>query len=37
MIKVRINNTEYNQDVKLKNASRALIVKDNKLAILYSK
>lgn len=37
MLEVRINNSEFNQDVKLKTASRALIVKDNKVAILYSK
>ena len=37
MLEVRINNTEFNQDVKRKIASRALIVKDKKVAILYSR
>lgn len=37
MLKIRINDSEFNQDVKIKIASRALIIKDNKVAILYSK
>ncbi|MBN2605494.1 MAG: NUDIX domain-containing protein [Bacilli bacterium] len=37
MLQVRINNSELNQDVKKKIASRALIIKDNKVAVLYSK
>ncbi len=37
MLEVRVNNSEFNQDVRKKIASRALIVKDNKIAILYSK
>jgi ADP-ribose pyrophosphatase YjhB (NUDIX family) len=37
MLNVRINDTKYNQDVTTKTAARALIIKDNKVAILYSK
>lgn len=37
MLEVRINQTEFNQDVRTKVAARALIIKDNKIAILYSK
>jgi ADP-ribose pyrophosphatase YjhB (NUDIX family) len=37
MLQVRINNSELNQDVKKKIASRALIIKDNKVAVLYSR
>lgn len=37
MLEVRVNDSNYNQDVKHKIASRALIIKDNKVAILYSK
>lgn len=37
MLEVKIIDTELNQDVRLKIASRALIIKDDKVAILYSK
>ena len=37
MLQVRINNTELSQDVKKKIASRALIIKDSKVAVLYSR
>lgn len=37
MFEVRINDSKFNQDVKCKTASRALIIKDNIVAILYSK
>jgi 8-oxo-dGTP pyrophosphatase MutT (NUDIX family) len=36
MLEIRCNHPEYNQDVPLKIASRALIIKDNKVAVLYS-
>ena len=37
MLEIRINDTRYNQDVKQKTAARAFIIKDQKVAILYSK
>ncbi len=37
MLEVRINDETLNQDVKTKIAARALIIKDNKVAVLYSK
>ena len=37
MLDIKINDTKFNQDVKTKIASRALIIQDNKIAVLYSK
>lgn len=37
MLDIRVNNSEFNQEVKKKLASRALVVKENKVAILHSK
>ena len=37
MLQVRVNHTNLNQDVRRRTASRALVIKDNKVAILYSK
>lgn len=37
MLEIRINDTKLNQEVRIKNASRAFIIKDNKVAILYSR
>ena len=37
MLEIEIIDTNLNTDVRLKIASRALIIKDNKVAILYSK
>lgn len=37
MLEIKIIDTKLNLDVRLKIASRALIIKDNKVAILYSK
>lgn len=37
MLEIRVNNSTFNQEVKKKIASRALVIKDNKVAILYSK
>lgn len=37
MLKVRINDTDLKQDVRIRIASRALILNDSKIAILFSK
>jgi 8-oxo-dGTP pyrophosphatase MutT (NUDIX family) len=37
MLHVRINNSEYNQEVRKKIASRAVIVRNHKVAMMYSK
>ena len=37
MLHVRINNSEFNQDVKTKIDARSIIIKNNKIAVLFSK
>lgn len=37
MFYVRINNSKLNQNVKTKIAARAIIIKNNKIAVLFSK
>lgn len=37
MLEVRVNDNELNQEVEKKIASRALIIRENKMALLYSR